>query len=66
MGKSRKKKKKKKTKSYVNDDNLEIALNMLPGDFSILSLNCQSLTAKVDSLKVLIENINKRCKLSAI
>ena len=32
--------------SYVNDDNLEIALNMLPRDFSILSLNCQSLTAK--------------------
>ena len=32
--------------SYVNDDNLEIALNMLPGDFPILSLNCQSLTAK--------------------
>ena len=52
--------------SYVNDDNLEIALNMLPGDISILSLNCQSLTAKADSLNVLIENINKRCKLSAI
>ena len=52
--------------SYVNDDNLHIALNMLPGDLSILSLNCQSLTAKADSLKVLIENINTRCKLSAI
>ena len=39
---------------------------MLPVDFSIISLNCQSLTEKADSLKVLIVNINARCKLSAI
>ena len=54
--------------SYVNNANLDIVLNMLPGDFSILSLSCQSLTTKADSLKVLIENINRptRCKLSAI
>ena len=52
--------------SYVNDDNLDIVLNMLRDDFSILSLNCQSLSAKADSLKVFIENINTRCTLSAI
>ena len=37
--------------SYVNDDNPDIALNMLPGDFSIISLKCQRLIAK----SVLIE-----------
>ena len=51
---------------YIDDEDVEEVLNIKENDFVILSLNCQSLSAKIDSLKVLINQINNQHKLSAI
>ena len=55
----------KQTK-YIDDKDVEEVLNINENDFVILSLNCQSLSAKINSLKVLINQINNQHKLSAI
>ena len=34
--------------SYTNDTKIDVALDVQPKDFTILSLNCQSLPAKID------------------
>ena len=55
----------KQTK-YIDNEDVEEVLNINENDFIILSLNCQSRSAKIDSLKVLINQINNQHKLSAI
>ena len=45
---------------YIDDEDVEEVLNIKEKDFVILSLNCQSLSAKIDSLKVLINQINNQ------
>ena len=45
---------------------IDVALDVQPKDFTILSLNCQSLPAKIDNLTVLLETIATDFKVSAI
>ena len=51
---------------YIDDEDVEEVLNIKEKYVVILSLNCQSLSAKIDNLKVLINQINNQHKLSAI
>ena len=44
-------------------------LTIKQNDFTILSLNCQSISAKIDGLKILLKNVKKtlqnRCDMFA-
>ena len=52
--------------SYTSDTKIDVALDVQPKDFTILSLNCQSLPAKIDNLTVLLETIATDFKVNAI
>ena len=52
--------------SYTSDTKIDVALDVQPKDFTILSLNYQSLPAKIDNLTVLLETIATDFKVSAI
>ena len=52
--------------SYTSVTKIDVALDVQPKDFTILSLNCQSLPAKIDNLTVLLETIATDFKVSAI
>ena len=52
--------------SYTSDTKIDVALDVQAKDFTILSLNCQSLPAKIDNLTVLLETIATDFKVSAI
>ena len=46
-----------KHSSYIDTDSLALKLTHFKNDFSVLSLNAQSLAAKFDSLSILISDL---------
>ena len=44
---------------YIDDEDVERRYIINENDFVFLSVNCQSLSAKIDSLKILINQISK-------
>ena len=53
--------------SYFSIEDLTIALQAKKNQFTILSLNCASLNAKFDQIKILVENLKaNQCMFSAI
>ena len=42
---------------YLVEENINMGLNIKKNDFTILSLNCQSISAKFDNLKIFFENL---------
>ena len=56
-----------KSSIYLTHDSLKDNLDIFTNKFTILSINCQSLFAKFDSLNVLIKELNfEKCQFSAI
>ena len=51
---------------YTDEDKLMADLTIKQNDFTILSLNCQSLSAKIDGLKIILNNVENNCKIGAI
>ena len=51
---------------YTDEEKLMADLTIKQNDFTILSLNCQSLSAKIDGLKILLNNVENNCKIGAI
>ena len=48
---------------YLVEENINMGLNIKKNDFTIISLNCQSVSAKFDNLKIFFVNLDK---LSAV
>ena len=46
-----------KQSSYIDDDELIDQLKIKRNEFTILSLNCQNLNAKIDEIKILFEKL---------
>ena len=44
---------------YLVEENINMGLNFKKNDFTILSLNCQSISAKFDNLKIFFENVDQ-------
>ena len=56
-----------KSSIYLTHDSLKDNLDIFTNKFTILSINCQSLFAKFDSLNVLIKELKlEKCQFSAI
>ena len=52
---------------YLNDEQLAKLIKTKPNSFSILSLNCQSIRAKIDHIKILMHKIrNLHCLFDLI
>ena len=51
---------------YTDEEKLTADLTIKQNDFTILSLNCQSLSAKIDGLKILVKYVENSCKIGAI
>ena len=52
--------------SYYGDAEFEHALQQYNSKISILSINCQSLNAKFDKLKLFLDDINTKNQISVI
>ena len=51
---------------YTDEEKLTADLTIKQNDFTILSLNCQSLSAKIDGLKILLKDVENSCKIGTI
>ena len=51
---------------YTDEENIMADLTIKHNDFTILSLNCQILSAKIDGLKIILTNGENNCKIGAI
>ena len=47
---------------YTDEEKLTADLTIKQNDFTILSLNCQSLSAKIDGLKILLKELKIAAK----
>ena len=51
---------------YYDDENFKIELNSINNRLCILSLNCQSINAKYEKLKLFLDDVNTQNPISVI